>query len=55
MRRVVLNMSEDEIVDLARTNAQLFKEIAAQHPNTDWTFEYSPEMYWTRRWNSPSA
>lgn len=45
MRRVVLNMSEDEIVDLARTNAQLFKDIAAEHPNTDWTFEYSPEMY----------
>lgn len=45
MRRVVLNMSEDEIVDLARTNAQLFKDIAAEHPATDWTFEYSPEMY----------
>ena len=45
MRRVVLNMSEDEIVELARTNAQLFKDIAAEHPNTDWTFEYSPEMY----------
>ena len=45
MRRVVLNMSEDEIVELARTNAQLFKDIAAEHPGTDWTFEYSPEMY----------
>jgi 2-isopropylmalate synthase len=45
MRRVVLGMSEDEIVELARTNALLFKEIAAEHPNTDWTFEYSPEMY----------
>jgi 2-isopropylmalate synthase len=45
MRRVVLGMSEDEIVELARTNAQLFKDIAAEHPSTDWTFEYSPEMY----------
>lgn len=45
MRRVVLNMSEDEIVELARTNAQLFKDIAAEHPSTDWTFQYSPEMY----------
>lgn len=45
MRRVVLNMSEDEIVDLARTNAQLFKDISAEHPTTAWTFEYSPEMY----------
>ncbi|MBQ0132856.1 MAG: 2-isopropylmalate synthase [Comamonas sp.] len=45
MRRVVLGMSEDEIVELARSNAQLFKDIAAEHPTTDWTFEYSPEMY----------
>ena len=45
MRRVVLNMSEDEIVELAVTNAQMFKDIAAQHPNTKWTFQYSPEMY----------
>ncbi len=45
MRRVVLGMSEDEIVELARSNAQLFKDIAASYPATDWTFEYSPEMY----------
>lgn len=45
MRRVVLNMSEDEIVELATTNAQMFKDIAAQYPQTQWTFQYSPEMY----------
>ncbi len=45
MRRVVLNMNEDEIVELARSNAQLFKDIAADYPGTDWTFQYSPEMY----------
>ena len=45
MRRVVLDMSEDEIVELARGNAQMFKDIAAQYPLTDWTFQYSPEMY----------
>ena len=45
MRRVVLNMSEDEIVELATTNAQLFKDIAANYPRTKWTFQYSPEMY----------
>ena len=45
MRRVVLNMSEDEIVELAATNAQMFKDIAAQNPGTMWTFQYSPEMY----------
>ena len=45
MRRVVLNMSEDEIVELARSHAQLFNEIAAEYPQTQWMFEYSPEMY----------
>ena len=45
MRRVVLNMSEDEIVELATTNARMFKDIAAQYPQTKWTFQYSPEMY----------
>ena len=45
MRRVVLNMSEDEIVELATTNAQMFKDIAANYPQTKWTFQYSPEMY----------
>ncbi|MCD2513878.1 2-isopropylmalate synthase [Comamonas endophytica] len=45
MRRVVLNMSEDEIVELARSNAQLFQDIAADYPGTEWTFQYSPEMY----------
>ena len=45
MRRVVLGMSEDEIVELAASHARLFKELAAKQPATDWTFEYSPEMY----------
>jgi len=45
MRRVVLGMSEDEIVELACTNARLFKELAAQQPDTHWVFQYSPEMY----------
>ena len=45
MRRVVLNMSEDEIVELATINSQMFKDIAAQYPQTQWTFQYSPEMY----------
>lgn len=45
MRRVVLNMSDDEIIDLARTHAQLFVKLAQQQPETQWMFEYSPEMY----------
>jgi 2-isopropylmalate synthase len=45
MRRVVLGMNEDEIVQLATTNAQLFKDLAADQPDTRWTFQYSPEMW----------
>jgi len=45
MRRVVLNMGEDEIVDLAATHARLFNTLAAEQPGTEWTFQYSPEMY----------
>jgi 2-isopropylmalate synthase len=45
MRRVVLGMNEDEIVQLATTNARLFQELAAEQPATQWTFQYSPEMW----------
>ena len=45
MRRVVLDMNEDEIVELATSSAKMFNEIAAQYPQTQWTFQYSPEMY----------
>ncbi|MBC7378857.1 MAG: 2-isopropylmalate synthase [Burkholderiaceae bacterium] len=45
MRRVVLGMNDDEIVELATSNAQLIKDLAALQPSTHWTFEYSPEMF----------
>ena len=45
MRRVVLGMDEDGIVELATANAQLFKTLAAEQPGTHWTFQYSPEMF----------
>jgi len=45
MRRVVLGMSEDEIVELAASHARMFSDIAATYPQTQWTFQYSPEMY----------
>ncbi len=45
MRRVVLGMDEDEIVKLATDNARLFRELAAGQPGTNWTFQYSPEMW----------
>ena len=45
MRRVVLGLDEDGIVDLATRQARLVAEHAARQPETDWTFQYSPEMF----------
>ena len=45
MRRVVLGMDEDGIVELAARHAQMFCDIAAEQPATRWTFQYSPEMF----------
>jgi 2-isopropylmalate synthase len=45
MRRVVLGLDEDGIVALATRNAQLIRDRAAEHPETQWTFQYSPEMF----------
>ena len=45
MRRIVLGMNEDEIVELAAVNARLFQQLAAEQPATRWTFQYSPEMW----------
>jgi 2-isopropylmalate synthase len=38
-------MSQDQIVDLATTHAQMFNDCAAKQPDTQWTFQYSPEMF----------
>ena len=45
MRKVVLGLDEDGIVDLATSQARLFIELAARQPQTHWTFQYSPEMF----------
>jgi 2-isopropylmalate synthase len=45
MRRVVLGLDEDGIVDLATTHARQIRDLAARQPRTDFVFQYSPEMY----------
>lgn len=45
MRKVVLGMDEDGIVELATSHARMFKDLAAKQPATQWTFQYSPEMF----------
>ncbi|MGB7301450.1 MAG: 2-isopropylmalate synthase [Burkholderiaceae bacterium] len=45
MRRVVLGTDEDGIVELATTHARMVGELAKKQPETNWVFEYSPEMF----------
>jgi 2-isopropylmalate synthase len=45
MRRVVLGLDEDGIVELATTHARMLRDLAALQPDTAWTFQYSPEMF----------
>jgi 2-isopropylmalate synthase len=45
MRRVVLGLDEDGIVELATTHARLVRDLASQQPGTQFRFEYSPEMF----------
>ena len=45
MRRVVLGLDEDGIVELATRHAALVRDMAACQPGTRWTFQYSPEMF----------
>jgi 2-isopropylmalate synthase len=46
-RRVVFNKNEDEIVEIAVDATRLIKELVAQHPETQWGLEYSPESFST--------
>ena len=46
-RRVVFGMERDEIVQIAVKGTQLIKELVAQHPQTQWGLEYSPESFST--------
>ncbi|MBD8531914.1 MULTISPECIES: 2-isopropylmalate synthase [unclassified Massilia] len=46
-RRVVFGMTQDEIVDIAVSGTRLIKELVAQHPQTQWGLEYSPESFST--------
>ena len=45
MRRVVLGLNEDGVVELATQHARIIKECAEAQPGTDWSFEYSPETF----------
>jgi 2-isopropylmalate synthase len=42
---MVYNKSKEEIIELAVSGTRLIKELTDQHPETEWTFEYSPEVF----------
>ena len=44
-RRIVFGLSKDEIKNIATRATALGKELAAQHPETDWVLQYSPESF----------
>ncbi len=44
-RRDVFKLDREGIVKIAVEGATLVKEEAARHPETEWTFEYSPESF----------
>jgi 2-isopropylmalate synthase len=45
MRQVVLGLDEEGVVELARSHAQLIRDLAQAQPQTQWRFQYSPEMF----------
>jgi 2-isopropylmalate synthase len=44
-RRIVFNQDKDGVKALAVNAAKLFVKYAARQPDTQWTFEYSPETF----------
>ena len=46
-RKVVFNMSRDEIKEIAVTGTRMVKAAMAKYPQTDWLFQYSPEVFST--------
>jgi 2-isopropylmalate synthase len=46
-RKIVLNLSKDEIKEIALTGTRLVKNEVAKYPQTQWGYEYSPEVFST--------
>ncbi len=44
-RRVVFGMDRAGIIDIAVQGAELIQAIAADYPQTEWIFQYSPESF----------
>lgn len=46
-RKIVFNMSRDEVRAVAVEGTRIVKAEVAKHPETHWRYEYSPEVYST--------
>jgi len=46
-RKVVFNMSREQIKQIATTGTALVKSYVAKHPETEWRYQYSPEVFST--------
>ena len=46
-RKIVFSMTRDEVRAIAVEGAKILRDCAAAQPETDWTFEYSPETFST--------
>ncbi|TFL09378.1 2-isopropylmalate synthase [Pusillimonas caeni] len=46
-RKIVFNMSKDEVRELAVGGTRMVKHYTSQHPETSWRYEYSPEVFST--------
>ncbi len=46
-RQIVFNMERPQIKQIAIDAAKIIRDEAAKQPNTDWSFEYSPETFST--------
>ena len=44
-RRVVFQKTKQEVIELAVASTKQIKSLCAQHPETKWTYEYSPETF----------
>ena len=44
-REQVFGLDRQGIIDIAVKGAQLVKDCAERHPDTEWVFEYSPESF----------
>ena len=46
-RKVVFGMSREQILQIATSGTTLVKQLVAEHPETDWGYEYTPESFST--------